>query len=297
MNAAPPAPDLLGRFAAQLTRIEQRLDGIERAQREIRQLVGPFGVPIGPDTLLVQTLHGVKYLVPTHDLVMTPQLVVYRQWEAELSVLLPTLCPPGSVFVDIGANFGYFTCLLAARMGRTPGSRVIAVEPNPQMFELLKANIRINWSTAPVRLEAVAIAAEAGLRTLHVPKDRAANAALAADGETDATCHEVRALPLDELLRDEPRVNLIKVDVEGFEPEVFRGATETLARPDLHIVFEWSQVQLRQAGFDPLEVPARLREAGFRLYDAERWRTAGEAARICDAALVERGYMNLLAVR
>ena len=298
------ATDFLEAIVARLDRIEQRLGSVERTAREIRQLVGPFAVPISPDELLVQTIHSVKYLVPARDMVMTPQLVVYRQWEAELSALLPTLCPPGSVFVDVGANFGYFTCLLASRMGRSPGSRVIAVEPNPEMARLLEINIAINWSIAPVRLERVAAAAESGERILHVPGERAANGSLAAgsaSGGGDAVERmrrfAVPALPLDILLRDEPRLDLLKVDVEGFEPEVFRGAADILARPGLRVVCEWSQHQLRSAGFDPMEVPSMLRAHGFRLYDAGRYRAEGEAAVLEEAAMTGKPYLNLLALR
>jgi FkbM family methyltransferase len=226
--------------AARLDAIERRLAAIERSVREIRQLVGPFAVPIGQDHLLVQTIHQVKYIIPARDMVMTPQLVVYRQWEAALSALLPRLCPPGSVFVDVGANFGYFTCLLAAKLGRTPGSRVIAIEPNPGLVQLLRTNIGINWSSAPVRIEPVAVAETPGEMVLSIPDDRAANGTLAsipAEGRSLRT-HSVPVARLDDLLRDEPRIDLIKIDVEGFEPAVLRGAAETLARPGLRLVLE-----------------------------------------------------------
>ncbi len=289
----------LAGIAARLTALEQRLGGMERTLREVRQLVGPFAVPIGPDELLVQTIHSMKYLVPARDTVMTPQLVVYRQWEAELSALLPTLCPSGSVFVDVGANFGYFTCLVAARMGSTPGSRVIAVEPNPEMLRLLQTNVAINWSMAPVRVTAAAAAAEPGERILHVPAERAANGSLAAAASGGGSLREVavQAVRLDDLLRDETRVDLLKVDVEGFEPEVFRGASETLARPGLRVVFEWSQRQLRQAGFDPMEVPAMLGALGYRLFDAETYRAKGESAALDIETLATCPYLNILALR
>lgn len=86
MDIEPAAP-----LELRLAAMEARLSGIERTLREIRQLVGPFAVPIGTDDLLVQTIHQVKYMVPARDMVMTPQLVVYRQWEAQLSALLPRL--------------------------------------------------------------------------------------------------------------------------------------------------------------------------------------------------------------
>jgi FkbM family methyltransferase len=293
-EAAPPDP-----AAERLAAMEARLAGMERTLREIRQLVGPFATPMGPDELLVQTIHQVKYLVPVRDLVMTPQLVVYRQWEAQLSALLPRLCPPGSVFVDVGANFGYFTCLLAARLGRGAGSRVIAVEPNPDMLRLLRANVGINWSGAPVRIEPVAVADAEGEMVLTIPDDRAANGTLApieAAGRSLAT-HRVPVRRLDDLLRAEPRIDLVKIDVEGYEPAVLRGAAETLARPGLRLVLEWSVPQLREAGFDPMATPALLEAAGYRLFDAEAGPDPAAGPPLSAADFAARSYCNLLAVR
>lgn len=286
MKDVEPAAVLEARFAA----MEARLSGMERTLREIRQLVGPFGVPIGTEELLVQTIHQVKYLVPARDMVMTPQLVVYRQWEAQLSALLPRLCPPGAVFVDVGANFGYFTCLLAARLGRETGSRVIAIEPNPDLLRLLRVNVDINWSGAPVRIEPLAVADTFGEMVLTIPDDCSANGTLApieAVGRTLRT-HRVPVVRLDDLLRDEPRVDLVKIDVEGFEPAVLRGAPETLARPGVRLVLEWSAPQLRAAGFDPMEAPALLEAAGFRIFDAEAGPDPASGAPLMTADFVTR---------
>lgn len=279
--------------------IETRLAAIELTLQQIRQLVGPFGVPIGADDLLVQTIHNVKYLVPARDMVMTPQLVVYRQWEAELSALLPRLCSPGSVFVDIGANFGYFTCLLAAHLGQAPGSRVVAVEPNPDLLRLLRTNVGINWSGAAVRIEPVAVGSEPGEMLLSIPEDRSANGTLAPIEAKGLSIrkHKVSVVRLDDLLRNEPRVDLIKIDVEGFEPAVLRGAVETLARPDLRLIFEWSVSQLRDAGFDPMETPTLLEEAGYRLFDAEASPNPAAGAPLTAADFANRTLCNVLATR
>lgn len=281
-----------------LQAMELRLAGIEAMVREIRQLVGPFAVPIGQEELLVQTVHSVKYMVPVRDMVMTPQLVVYRQWEAALSALLPRLCPPGSVFVDVGANFGYFTCLLAATLGASTGSRVIAVEPNPDMLRLLRTNVRINWSGAPVHIEPVAVADTAGEMLLTVADNLAANGTLApikAEGRELRT-HRVAVRRLDDLLRQEPRVDLLKIDVEGFEPAVLRGAVETLSRPGLRIVFEWSVPQLTAAGFGPMDPINLLTEAGFRLFDAEAQPDPWERP-LGPEDFANRSYRNVLAIR
>jgi hypothetical protein len=108
----------------------------------------------------------------------------------------------------------------------------------------------------------------------------------------------VETTTLDLLLADQPEIGFIKVDVEGFETEVFRGARETLLRPKApRIVFEWSAPQLVAGGFDPQELPALLTGAGYRLFDAERYLAEGEAAALPDGALPNIPYMNVLALR
>jgi hypothetical protein len=101
---------------------------------------------------------------------------------------------------------------------------------------------------------------------------------------------------LDDVLRDEPRVDLLKVDVEGFETAVFRGASETLQRPGLKIVFEWAQVQMRAAGFQPVELLGLLRQAGYRLFNAESYLEAAASAELNDEAILAMPYCNLLAL-
>lgn len=284
-----------------LQQISNRLSAIESKLTEVRLLVGPFGLNLSEKDILVQSIHQVKYVVAAHDWIMTPQLVIYRQWEASLSTLLPRLCPPGSVFVDVGANFGYFTCLLASKMGLVEGSKVIAFEPNPDMVRRLRINALINWSAAPIRIEAVAVGEIADVMELRVPLERPANAALASSGERGAeatgTLHHVGVVRLDDVLASEPKVDLIKIDVEGFEPSVFRGAIETLRRPNIRVVFEWSPVQMRSAGFDPAEVPMMLDDMGFVMFDCEEvFRTGGREA--LDAAkIMSKPYLNVLAER
>jgi FkbM family methyltransferase len=293
--------DSMGGLAAAMAAIDQRLAQLERLTAEIRQLVGPFGVPIGPNELMVQTLHGTKYIVQADDLIMTPNLVVYRQWEDKLSQLLLHFAGEGGVFVDVGANFGYFTCLCGQRMGGLPGASIIAVEPGPRSLDLLRRNVTINWSMAPIQIVPMGLAATTGTRQLFVPKTRAANssfAAGAAEGQGEMEPFAVETTTLDLLLADQAEIAFIKVDVEGFETEVFRGARQTLLRPRApRIVFEWSLPQLAAGGFDPQELPALLAGAGYRFFDAERYLQDGEGAALAEGALPAVPYMNVLALR
>ncbi|TBW39538.1 FkbM family methyltransferase [Siculibacillus lacustris] len=270
---------LLTDLKREVADIKVALATSQRTLREVRDLVGPFGVAMPDGSMLVQTLYGIKYLIDPLDLIIGPQLIVYRQWEADLSAMTWAHAHKDMVFVDVGANFGYFTCLLGSRIGRTGSGRVYAVEPNPACIELLRKNVAINWSMAPITIHPCAVGAASTQLDLVVPKNRSANGALvgrrpAPIAATDAV-YTVAVEPLDDLLPEGEVVDLIKIDVEGHEWAVLAGARKVVARsPGLRIIMEWAPLQMTSAGytaddmvslFDELGLDAYRQTPGFRL--------------------------------
>ncbi len=252
-----------------LTSLSERLKRLETLVGEVRALVGPFGTVFPDGTMLVQTIHGLKYFIDPSDEIMAPQLVVYRQWEADLSRFITNSVTPDTVFVDVGSNFGYFTCLAASKIGRKGSGKVISIEPNPAMQRLLRKNARINWSLGPIEIHSCAVTDRNGFVEFIVPHGRAANASVAGavaaegDGRFIVPCRT-----LDELLAGTV-VDLIKVDVEGFETAVMRGAGDTLRKStQVQIVLEWSLAQMKVAGFLPedlLKVMADQQLIAYRI--------------------------------
>lgn len=219
---------------------------------EIRQLVGPFGVKMRDGSVLTHTIHGQNYFIDPDDVVMAPQMIVYRQWEADLSNLFRRLCRPETVFVDVGANFGYFTCLAAGLIGAAGTGMVHAFEPSPRMFALLQRNVEINWSGAPVKVYQAAVTDSNGQVELHIPRDHAANASLTALASDGAEVVQVPAVRLDDVLPNDAIIHIMKVDVEGHELDVLNGASATIKRnSDIRLILEWSQKQMQEAEISP----------------------------------------------
>ena len=198
------------------------------------------------------------------------RLIYFRgTHEAETSELLGRLARPGQAWVDVGANIGVFTLLLAKRVG--PGGRVVAYEPNPRMADFLQRSIGDN-KFGHVDLRRLAVGAEAGAATLHVPSDpeRAAGgsgrATLVADGSVgDVRAVEVPVVRLDDDLPLDLPLDGIKIDVEGFEMAAFRGMERRLReRPPATIVFE--ATRLAGALATPEELIAFLSEFGYACY-------------------------------
>lgn len=279
--------------AERIEYLARKIDNLERMVAETRSLVGPFGINMGDDTVLVQTIYSVKYFIPIKDDVMTPQLVVYRQWEPEVSSLISSLLHKDSVFVDVGANFGYFTCLAGAKIGVGGSGRVYALEANPKMFQLLCRNTSINWSMAPITNIEIAVSNETSQLVMNVPADRYANASLgsiSSDGKVDS--FDVQAERLDNLLNDCEKVDLIKIDVEGWEYPVLQGAEKIISEnQDIIVIIEWSPAQIGNAQINPEDLIHFMKERKFRFYSIEMKKE------MTDVELLALSYGNILMKR
>jgi FkbM family methyltransferase len=153
-------------------------------------------------------------------------------------------------FIDVGANIGYFTCLMGKLAGTT--GTVVAVEPEPQNFSLLRENTALNQLNN-VSAHQCALGASEGTALLGLYK--AANRGRHSIVDTEAKSRiEVPVKSLDELTRNvRPNITswaLMKIDVEGYEAFVLDGASETLSRV-ASMVMEYSPALLRAAGRDP----------------------------------------------
>jgi len=159
------------------------------------------------------------------------QRLIYLEGErfiAELP-LVRDLARPGYTVVDVGANIGYYTLLFESVVGVT--GRIVAFEPEPDNLAELRVNVEKN-SLRNVTIEPCAVGARSGT----VAFARGINGGVR-DDAVSSTGDEVRVplVTLDEALSG--AVDLIKIDVEGYEEEVLRGATRTLRtqRPALFV--------------------------------------------------------------
>jgi len=192
--------------------------------------------------------------------------------DPKVSAVCRRLVRPGDACLDIGANIGLVTLLLARLAGSA--GWVHAVEPNPANLDLLRHSLA-RLPVANVTLHAVALGADAGTCTLAVPAGNRGAASLV-PGRIAAPVASVNVpvLALDELPGiHERKLRLMKLDVEGFEAQVLAGADRLLrTQPPQAILFEHND------GTPPAASPivARLRAAGYRILALPRrcWRLA-----------------------
>jgi FkbM family methyltransferase len=158
----------------------------------------------------------------------------------------------GGLFVDVGANIGTYTIWAAEQ-----GADVIALEPAADTFGLLEENIALNG----YRVTAVRAAAGDHCGSARFTAGLDAGNSIAPDGPV------VTDLVTVDSLIGERRVTGMKVDVEGFEIDVLRGAARALAdrRIDL-IQIEWNHASAFAVGTDRRPIVDLLAQHGYRLY-------------------------------
>jgi FkbM family methyltransferase len=172
---------------------------------------------------------------------------------------------PGGTFVDAGANIGFFTLLAASIVG--PSGKVIAFEPNPSACAALAETIEAN-KLAQVAIHQIGLSDTDGWAELHVPpSDKRNDNATMVGGAPGWTATRVRVGQLD-LWLDQAgvsAVDLLKIDVEGHEPSVLRGAQQALAAGRIRsILIELNDPALRDAGSSAREIFDHLLSLGFR---------------------------------
>lgn len=175
--------------------------------------------------------HG-EFLVPSGDIYIGRSLELYGQWcEAEVALFAQVL-KPGAVVIEVGANLGSHTVPLARMAG--PEGAVFAVEMQPFLAQLLAANVALN-GLGNVAVVNAGVAEEEGV--LKVPPIRygaefnfgGISVDFLRGVEAGSRWQTVPLTPLDALVGTD-RLDLLKLDVEGFEAAALRGAEGLISR-------------------------------------------------------------------
>jgi len=200
---------------------------------------------------------GLKWILNPGDFVQSS-----FYWTGEFETWdeyhLTRLLPRNGIVFDVGANFGYYSLTLA----HAAGARVIAFEPNPRTFSRLQAHIRMNGLGSSITAVAAGLSDTPRAGYLDVVEGNSGADHLSDHGE------EIELDTLDHYceVNKIARMDLIKIDVEGHETHVLRGAERMLkaCRPAVMIEFNVGALQL--AGSSTGELESLLRSSGYELF-------------------------------
>ncbi|MGD0094867.1 MAG: FkbM family methyltransferase [Terracidiphilus sp.] len=208
---------------------------------------------------LVPTCDGAM-LVNANDVFMGQAYLRYGEsFKTEVDLLLSMLQFPGMV-IDVGANMGVHAIPMAKELARQ-GRRMLAFEPQPVIFQQLCANLALN-GLMNVQAFPYACGSRTGSVSFAAPDYRLGGNFGCVSMSRQASTTETMTAPchtLDEIV-GETQVALIKIDVEGFELEVLRGARKTIKRSHPVMYVENDRVEKSR------ELIEWLREQNYRLY-------------------------------
>ena len=224
-----------------------------------------------------KNIHSSHVNVQGHEMYLDPsdslRLSTNGVFEPYTTQVIKQNISSDDIVIDIGANIGYFT-LIMAKCIRENG-KVFSFEPEPKNFELLKKNVEIN-NYSNVILEKKAIGDKTGMAKLYLA-DRKSN--LFASGmhrifQSDLVSQipdpiSINIIKLDDYLQDLKfikKIRLIKIDVEGAEFDVLKGMNKILdENKEIEIVMEFSSENLEDYGSNTPDVVDFLMNKGFKL--------------------------------
>lgn len=180
--------------------------------------------------MIIETLHGFKLIIdPVKDQGVENVVYYTGTYERGTMDLLSCLLKPGDCFVDVGANIGLMTVHAARIVGM--GGHVYAFEPNIETHRLLQQNIKLNdLRCVELSTKALGAASSAGVLYDRWESSRG-SASMVSDGK-ESTGLPVVISTLDIEIQAGQRVDLLKMDIEGYELEALKGAQRLLSAKD-----------------------------------------------------------------
>jgi len=195
------------------------------------------------------------------------EILFYNIYEPAITALIKRIVRRGDVCLDIGANIGTLTLIMAFSTG--PEGKVIAVEPNPVIASRLQDNINLNRLTNCICIQA-AVSNKEGTTTLHCAQTDSFHQGWSSLKSSDRTPNQIsvdviRGRSLNEKIASGP-LSFIKIDVEGHDLIALKELHEAIFTHRPHIVMEYSKRHWEEHGSTIEEATAFLNDFQYKIY-------------------------------
>lgn len=198
---------------------------------KVENILLPWGVTIKICPSSNEVVGRSLWLMGIYDLVVTE--VLWRLIESNETA------------IDVGASLGYMTNIMAKKVGKT--GKVWCFEPNPEVYKELSENV-VSWQATldwnQINTQQIALSNQSGVGVLSVPTNNREEAALVStpdlqNQENISENYTVTLTRLDDILKKNSQIGLIKIDVEGHELEVLQGASGLISKQQIRdIIYE-----------------------------------------------------------
>lgn len=198
---------------------------------------------LGLNVAMARLEDGHHIFVDPHDRTVGSHLIAHGYWEKWIHHTVCRLVSPGDRIVEVGANLGYYTLAMAVMVG--PDGHITAFEGNPRMCRLTRRTLEFNGYGNRVDVRNQAATDVAGTLTFSISRTNSGGGhASVHPGQVppDMEQIEVEGVRLDDAIEGE--VDFLRMDAEGSEPLILRGAERLLQNPNLTVVMEWDVFQM-----------------------------------------------------
>lgn len=214
-----------------------------------------------PGQVVYNWINGSRFIAGPGESGINANIYCGLQEFSDMAYVLHTMSEE-DLFVDIGANVGSYTILACV----AKGARGICFEPVPTTYQRLLDNIRLNDVSSHVKAFNIGLSDKEGELTFTASENSMNH--VAADSERATDVVKVKVLSLDKIL-DGESPSMLKIDVEGFETPVIRGAHETLNNKSLHSVIMELNGSGSRYGFSENTILNTMKDYGFSTYTYE----------------------------
>jgi FkbM family methyltransferase len=228
----------------------------------------------GKKTVNQSLIGGGRMILETNDH-LSQQLRCEESFEPEVRQEVVRIASRGVNVIDIGANIGYFTVLASKLIG--PEKSVYSFEPQARVVTRLSRQIELN-ALCNVKVFPIALSDKQGTVSFHVPSEGYEGyGSMHANGRFNVMkTIEVATERLDDVLckLNNPKIGLVKMDAEGAELLILRGATQLLSSPDRPVlIFEANETNCKPFGYCVFDILQFVHTFGYRLrqLDGEDW--------------------------
>lgn len=229
-------------------------------------------VYVGNDRVLLRTANGYKMFVDARDVSIAPHLIVDGAFEEYTDAVLRSIIRPGMHILEIGANVGVFTLLMAHRTG-SKGS-VLSFECDPELAQIVRDNLEINGLAHIGKVDDRAVSDKVGTLRFFSASHHRGNGTLIEGLEQIPRMSlerreiEVQSTTIDEILKEQTHgFDLVKIDAEGAESAIFRGGSSLFAdrAKPLRVIVEFAPAFISSSGDDPSNYLDRWESNGFTI--------------------------------